>query len=122
MYEEQLYVQTPSVIKEALEFSKFLEPNSATYGRDDSNGLALPRVRWRPYATTPSRTPIMIAQEKTEEEGSGAMALWNQYPFGRYTEISLKEYYENVNGNRPLSGFYHIDVDLFTEVYFYSIN
>ena len=32
--------------------------------------------------------------------------------------IDLMEYYEIVNGARPLSGFYHIDADLFTEMHF----
>ena len=80
MYDNQLYVQTTKLVRDALDYNEMLE------AQGDDQALALPKVKWRPYYSTPSRTPIMIAHDKGEEDegdaGSGAMALWNQYPFG----------------------------------------
>ncbi|XP_072042264.1 eukaryotic translation initiation factor 2-alpha kinase 3-like [Amphiura filiformis] len=82
MYQNQLYVQTTKVVRDALDYNAMLETANS---QGDDHALVIPKVKWRPYYSTPSRTPIMIAHDRgdsdEEDLGSGAMALYNQYPF-----------------------------------------
>ena len=87
MYDNQLYVQTTKVVRDALDFNtEMLE----AAGDPHDHAVTIPKVKWRPYYSTPSRTPIMIAHDRSDEElfgdsdsGSGSVALYNQYPFGK---------------------------------------
>ncbi|XP_071792922.1 eukaryotic translation initiation factor 2-alpha kinase 3-like [Asterias amurensis] len=86
-YNKQAYVHPSKTLQQSVNEAATVAAAAAaasqsSSGPGSSNALALPRVQWRPYISTPSRTPIVSNSKRPPwAVDAGSITVWSQYPF-----------------------------------------